>query len=61
MTFKELILCAKKGEQFALTELVNMYQPLLRSKAIVDGCFDEDLYQELCIVLIKCVDLFRVE
>lgn len=55
------MLCAKNGEQFALTELVNMYQPLLRSKAIVDGCFDEDLYQELCIVLIKCVDLFRVE
>lgn len=43
-----------------MNELLSMYQPLLMKEAIVEGVFDEDLYQELCIVFLKCVERFRV-
>lgn len=60
MTFKNLLLRAKAGDEKALTELLMMYRPLLLKESIVDGVFDEDLFQELCIVFLKCVRRFRV-
>lgn len=60
MTFKNLLLRAKAGDEKALTELLMMYRPLLLKESIVDGIFDEDLFQELCIVFLKCVRRFRV-
>lgn len=60
MTFKNLLLLAKVGDEKALTELLMMYRPLLLKESIVDGIFDEDLFQELCIVFLKCVRRFRV-
>ena len=53
MNFKDLLLRAKSGDNEALTELLLM-------ESIVDGVFDEDLFQELCIVFLKCVRKFRV-
>ena len=32
-----------------------MYKPLLIKEAILEGVFDEDLYQELIAVLIRCI------
>lgn len=60
MTFKNLLLQAKTGDEKALTELLMMYRPLLLKESIVGGVFDEDLFQELCIVFLKCVRRFRV-
>ncbi len=60
MNFKDLLLCAKMGEQKAFMELMEMYKPLLVKNAICNGRFDEDLYQELCITLLKCIRIFRV-
>ena len=60
MNFKDLLLRAKSGENEALTELLLMYRPLLLKESIVDGVFNEDLFQELCIVFLKCVRKFRV-
>lgn len=59
MNFKEILLQAKAGEDLAVIALLEMYKPLLIKGAIVAGRFDEDLYQELCITLIKCIKLFR--
>ena len=58
MTFKELLIKAKAGEQSAVEHLLIMYQPLLLKESIVDGVLDEDLYQELCIVFLQCVRQF---
>ena len=55
MNFKELLLQAKFGDRTATTEL---YQPLLLKESIIDGILDEDLYQELCIVFMRCIDRF---
>lgn len=60
MDFKKLLLQAKAGDDKALTELLLMYRPLLLKESIVDGEFKEDLFQDLCIVFLKCVRKFRI-
>lgn len=60
MNFKELLLRAKAGEESAVVSLLEMYKPLLVKNAIVNSRFDEDLYQELCIILLKCIVQFRM-
>ena len=59
MRFYELLRFAQMGNTTAMEELLLMYQPLLLKEAVVEGVFDEDLYQELCIVFIQCVRKFR--
>ena len=59
MNFKELMLLAKENER-AAGEILIMYRPLLLKESIVDGIFDEDLYQELCLTLLSCIQMFRV-
>ena len=54
MNFKEILLKAKSGNKDAVEMLLEMYKPLLFKEAIVDGIFDEDLYQE--IDLTTCVE-----
>lgn len=58
MNFKELLLQAKFGDRTATTELLMLYQPLLLKESIIDGILDVDLYQELCIVFMRCIDRF---
>ena len=60
MRFKELLLQAKAGDEKAFGELLIMYRPLLLKESIVDGIFDEDLHQELCIVFLRCIKRFRL-
>jgi len=60
LRFKELLLQAKAGDEKAFGELLIMYRPLLLKESIVDGIFDEDLYQELCIVFLRCIKRFRL-
>ena len=60
MEFKELLIRAKRGEQNAQEELLKMYQPLMMKESIIDGVFDEDLYQQLCYRFIRCVEAFEI-
>lgn len=60
MNFEELLLRAKGGEERAIVGILEMYKPLLIKTAILNGVFDEDLYQELCIILLKCVRRFKI-
>lgn len=36
---------------------VALFTALLK-ESIIDGILDEDLYQELCIVFMRCIDRF---
>lgn len=58
MTFKELLVRARSGDQSAVENLLIMYQPLLLKESIVDGVLNEDLYQELCITFLQCIRKF---
>lgn len=60
MNFEELLLQAKAGEEQAAVAMLEMYKPLLIKSSVLGGSFDEDLYQELCIVLLKCIRQFRI-
>ncbi|MDO4275053.1 MAG: helix-turn-helix domain-containing protein [Eubacteriales bacterium] len=60
MDFEILLQQAKDGSQSAVLEIVEMYKPLLIKNAIVDGIFDEDLYQELVKVLLLCIKRYKV-
>ena len=54
-SFKTLLLSAKNRDTEAVRELFEMYKPLLKSYSAVDGNLDEDLFQELCIVFLNCI------
>lgn len=60
MNFKDLLLRAKAGDQASLDHMVRLYDPLLHRMAWHDGAFDEDLYQEMQIILLKCIHTFPV-
>ena len=60
MNFKELLLQAKDGDQIAVQQVFNMYKPLLLKESVERGVFDEDLYQELCLTLLGCIEKFIV-
>lgn len=59
MSFDELLYRAKAGDMEAKTEIFAMYRPMLIKNALVNGRFDEDLYQELAVELMKCIRYFR--
>lgn len=59
MDFEDKLLLAKCGEENAVCEILSMYRPLLMKESIINGVFDEDLYQELIIVLIRCIHGFN--
>ncbi len=59
MNFKELMTRSKNGDRKATAELFDLYKPLLIKESIVNGFFDEDLYQELCLTLLNCIRIFK--
>ena len=60
MNFKELLLRAQADDQQAKEKLLSLYQPLLMKEAVINGVFDEDVYQELWITLLTCIKRFKV-
>lgn len=60
MIFKELLYMAKANEEDAIAQLLEMYRPLLVKGSVINGIFDEDLYQEQCITLLRCIKQFRI-
>ena len=54
MNFERLLLKAKEGNADAVLKILEIYKPLLIKNAIVNGRFDEDLYQELVSTLLQC-------
>ena len=60
MEFKELLIRAKRGENSAREQLLKMYEGFLVKKSIVEGVFNEDLYQELCYKFMICIDKFNL-
>lgn len=60
MDFKKLMLDAKGGDFHAQESLLKLYKPLLLKEAIVNGVVDEDLYQELCIAMLDCIQKFTI-
>ena len=60
MSFEVTLQQAKEGNTQAILEIVEMYKPLIIRNAIVEGIFDEDLYQELIRVLLSFIKRFEL-
>lgn len=60
MNFERLLLKAKEGNADAVLKILEIYKPLLIKIAIVNGRFDEDLYQELVSTLLQCIQRFQI-
>lgn len=59
MEFEEILFRAKMNDKQAIEQIVEMYRPLLIKNALVNGIFDENLYQELTLELLKCIRYFK--
>lgn len=59
MNIKDLLILAKLGDSSAMETLLETYRPLILKASIIDGEFDEDLFQELQIIFMHCVQAFR--
>jgi len=60
MNFKELLLTAKDMDEAAVNLITKMYNPLLMKESIVNGVFDEDLFQELWLTLLNCIQKIKI-
>ena len=60
MNFRELLLRAQADDQQAKEKLLSLYQPLLMKESVINGAFDEDVYQELCITLLTCIQRIQI-
>ena len=58
--FRIKLIKAQKGDSEAVEAIFNMYRPLIIKNSMNKKVFDEDLYQELTLTLLKCVKKFRV-
>ena len=59
MTFSELLEDARVNNT-SQEQLLAMYKPMLIKESIYRGFFDEDLYQELVEVLLRCIHTFTI-
>ena len=60
LNFKELLIRAQAGDPLAQEKILALYRPLLMKESVINGIFDEDVYQELCITLLTCIKRFRL-
>ena len=61
MGTEELLCLAKMGDKAAKEELFLQYRPLLISRSMIEGRFCKDLFQELSITFLRCIDGFHVD
>ncbi len=60
MDFEVVLKKAKEGDEKAQEEIFRMYRPLLIKNSMDNNVFDEDLYQELSEILLKCIIKFLI-
>ena len=53
--FRNTLLLAQQGNEKAMEKLLNRYDPLLKKCSIIQGHFDEDLYQSLILEFVRAV------
>lgn len=58
--FRDLIIEAQKGNNEAMTEIIEMYMQLVNKHSYIDGRIDEDLRQEILLKIITNIGKFKV-
>jgi len=60
MNFTETLTAAKMNDSSAKNELLNMYNPYIIKASMANNRLDEDLYQSLVHVFLKCISRFPI-
>lgn len=60
MSFRDLIIEAQKGNNEAMTEIIEMYMQVINKHSYIDGRIDEDLRQEILLKIIMNIGKFKV-
>lgn len=60
MEFEKILFRAQQGETQFIEQIIEMFRPMLVRNSLVNGWFDEDLYQELVIQMLKCIKLYMI-
>ena len=59
MNFEEVLFRANMGDHVATERILEMFRPLLIKNSLINGRFDEDLYQELRIEVLRCIKKYK--
>lgn len=59
MEFEDILFRAQQGDKKAVEKILEMFRPMLIRNALIKGIFDEDLYQEFVIEVLRCIRYFR--
>lgn len=60
MDFKAILQNAKKADPDSVIMLMESYRPLLLKESLINGHLDEDLYQNLAVAMLICIQRFRL-
>lgn len=58
MDFETTLVKARENDKNAMLQIIEMYRPLMLKYSMVNGKFDEDLYQENVYTMILCIHTF---
>ncbi len=61
VNFEELITAAQNGSNDAMTELLEIYMPLIDKHSRINGVIDEDLRQEILMQVINNIEKFQFQ
>ena len=53
--FRELLIKAQAGDNEAMTDILEMYMPLINKHSYVNGRLDEDLRQNILLEIVKII------
>ena len=56
--FREIVVRAQAGDNEAMTDILEMYMPLINKHSFVNGQLDEDLRQNILLQIVKSIKKF---
>ena len=61
ISFRELLINAKNGDEKALMEMFNMYRPMIEKESRNTGRKDEDLHDIIVMAFIQAISKFPID
>lgn len=56
--FREILVRAQAGDNEAMTDILELYMPLINKHSFVNGKLDEDLRQNILLQIVKSIKNF---
>ena len=56
--FREILVRAQTGDNEAMTDILELYMPLINKHSFVNGKLDEDLRQNILLEIVKSIKKF---